>query len=146
VATTNQRPATRGRLSRAAVGFGLAAALAVGCQGRGDVSGKVTYQGKAVPFGTVLIEASDGTACQGNIEQDGTYTVQGVITGEARVAVNSPNPKGITLIYKDPNKKPPPYPDVPGWFSIPSKYETTAGSGLTVTVRSGSNTFDIELK
>ena len=76
MATTNQRPATRGRLSRAAVGFGLAAALAVGCQGRGDVSGKVTYQGKAVPFGTVLIEASDGSACQGNIEQDGTYTVQ----------------------------------------------------------------------
>src|SRR5205809_302458 len=66
--------------------------VAVGCAGRGDVSGKVTYKGKALVFGTVQMEAADKTFKQANIESDGTFSIPGVPVGEARVAVSSTNP------------------------------------------------------
>ena len=77
-------------------GIGLLALATVGC-GTGDVSGKVTYKDKPVPFGTVLFEASDGTIKQGNIGSDGGYSIRGVTTGTARVAVNSPNPNSSEM-------------------------------------------------
>ena len=128
----------------------LAAALlaltAVGCLRRGDVSGKVTYKGKAVVFGTVLMQGQDGLR-QGNIAPDGSYTVKAVAVGVAGVAVNSPNPKKIELYpNKNPKFKQEPYPDVPGWFPIPAKYEDVGKSGLTYTVKGGNNTHDIELE
>ncbi len=86
-----------------------------GCAGQGDVPGKVTYKGKTLVWGTVQLEGSDGKIAQGNIEQDGSYSVRGVAIGQARVAVNSPDPKSITLVVKR-GKAPQPYPDVPGWF------------------------------
>jgi hypothetical protein len=132
-------------LFRPVAGISFLALVALGCQGRGDVSGKVTYQNKPVKFGTVLIEGSDGNAGQGNIEEDGSYFVPGIVTGQARVAVNSPNPKSITLVAKR-DKKPEPYPDVPGWFAIPKQYENPSTSGLTYTIKRGENKIDIELK
>jgi hypothetical protein len=126
--------------------MGLLTLVALGCQGRGDVSGKVTYQNKHLVFGTVLIQGSDGNVGQGNLEADGSYYVSSVATGEARVAVNSPNPKSISLTYKNPKKKPEPYPDVKGWFSIPKQYEKPSTSGLVYSIQRGENTIDIELK
>ena len=120
--------------------------LVVGCGGIGDVSGTVTYKGKPLPWGTVLFEGSDKAISQGNIEADGSYIVPGVAIGEAQVAVNSPNPKSIQLLTKNPNQKPEPYPDVPGWFAIPKQYEKPATSGLTYTIKGGENKIDIELK
>jgi hypothetical protein len=67
-----------------------------------------------------------------------------VSTGEAHVAVNSPNPKGITLLSK--KKEPVSYPEVPGWFAIPAEYRTPAKSGLVYTIKGGENKIDIELK
>jgi hypothetical protein len=125
--------------------LGLWTILAVGCAGRGDVSGKVTYQGKPVVFGTILIQGRDGPH-QGNIERDGSFTVRGVPVGEVRVAVNSPNPKGIQLYpNKNPQYKQEPYPDVPGWFGIPKKYESVESSGLVYTIKGGMNTIEVEL-
>ena len=133
-------------LSRPAVGFGLLALVAVGCQGKGDVSGKVTYNDKPLVTGTVLFEGSDGGIRQGEIGADGSYSVRGVATGAARVAVNSPNPRSITILSKNPDKKPEPYPDAPGWFPIPQKYNVPSTSGLTYPVKGGRNEINIELK
>ena len=130
------------------VGLGFLALVAVGCQGKGDVSGKVTYKGKPLVFGTVQFEGRDGMLRQGNIETDGSYTVSGVATGEAKVAVSSRNPKSSDFIpmQREGAEKRPPPPDVPGWFRIPEKYETTFNSGLTYTIKPGPNTINIELK
>jgi hypothetical protein len=126
------------------VGLALLVLTVAGC--RGDVSGKVLYKNKPLVFGTVLIQGKDGLR-QGNIERDGSYTVRDLATGEVRVAVNSPNPKGIQLYpNKNPQYKQEPYPDVPGWFAIPKRYEAVDTSGLTYTIKRGSNTIDIELK
>lgn len=142
--STHSAPALRSPFRIA--GMGLLALVVVGCSGRGDVSGKVSYNGKPVVFGTVLILAKDRSH-QGEIKTDGSYSVSGVAVGTVRVAVNSPNPKKIELYpNKNPEFKQDPYPDVPGWFAIPKQYEAVETSGLTYTVNGGSNTIDIELK
>ena len=129
--------------------------FAVGCGGRGDVSGKVTYKGKPLVWGTVQFEGSDGILKQGNINSDGTYSVQGVKTGEAKVAVSSVNPNSSDFQPRlaenrerlEEGRTPPPSrPQVKGWFSIPEKYDTPHKSGLVYPIKSGVNTIDIELK
>jgi hypothetical protein len=130
-------------------------ALAAGCGGRGDVSGKVTYKGKPLVWGTVQFEGSDGMLKQGNINSDGSYAVQGVKTGEAKVAVSSVNPNSSDFQPRladdrqrlEEGRAPAsPRSQVKGWFPIPEKYDTPHKSGLTYPIKSGDNTIDIELK
>ena len=131
---------------RPAAGALLALAV-LGC-GRGDVTGKVTYDGKPLVFGTVQFEGSDGSLRQANIDKDGSYTVRDVALGEAKVAVSSRNPNSsdFTPIQKEGSPPPPPRTEVQGWFPIPPKYEATYTSGLTYTIKRGENKIDIELK
>jgi hypothetical protein len=123
-------------------------ALACGCWGRGDVSGKVTYKGKPLVWGTVLFEGSDRTFKQGNIGSDGTYTIRGLATGEAKVAVSSINPKSSDFQTRLPSRAPRANrpAGVNGWFPIPQKYDAPFSSGLTYPVKRGPNEIDIELK
>jgi hypothetical protein len=129
-------------------------ALVAGCGSRGDVSGKVTYQGKPLVWGTVQFEGSDGVLKQGNINSDATYSVQSVATGQAKVAVSSINPNSSDFQPRlaedrqrlEEGRPPPPRPEVKGWFSIPEKYDTPYNSGLAYPIKSGANTIDIELK
>jgi hypothetical protein len=122
-------------------------AVAAGCAGRGDVSGKVTYKGKALVWGTVQFEGSDNALKQGNIKSDGTYTIHGLAIGEARAAVSSINPKSSDFQLRGPAAKArTPRHDVKGWFPIPEKYDTPFTSGLVYTIKPGENTIDIELQ
>jgi hypothetical protein len=136
-----------GSVGRPVVAAALVA-LVVGCGGRGDVSGKVTYQGKPLVWGTVQFEGSDGILKQANLKSDGAYSVQGVATGEAKVAVSSINPNSSDFQPRVAKGRPapPPRPAVKGWFPIPEKFDTPHKSGLTYTIKSGANTIDIELK
>lgn len=129
---------------------GAAALLSLaGCSpGRGDVSGKVTYQGKPLVWGTVQFEGSDGMLKQSNINNDGTYSIPDVAAGEAKVAVSSINPKSSDFQPRvvEGRPPPPPRPEVKGWFPIPKQYDTPHSSGLTYPIKAGSNVIDIELK
>jgi hypothetical protein len=122
--------------------------LAAGCAGRGDVSGKVTYKGKPLVWGTVQFEGSDNLIKQANIQSDGTYSVQGVAPGEAKVAVSSINPKSSDFQPRQAEGRPPPKPrpEVKGWFPIPEKYDAPYKSGLVYTIKPGPNTIDIVLE
>jgi hypothetical protein len=133
---------------RPAVAVAFLTLAAVGCGGRGDVSGKVTYQGKALVFGTVQFEASDGTIKQANIEPDSSYSIPGVPVGEAKVAVSSDNPKGSNFqpLQREGQPPPKPLPEVKGRFPIPKEYQDLSRPKLTYTVNRGNNTYDIELK
>jgi hypothetical protein len=138
-----------GRLSFCpATALALLTLAALGCGGRGDVSGKVSYQGKLLVFGTVQIEASDKTIKQANIEQDGSYSIPGVPVGEAKVAVSSDNPNSSAFqpLQREGRPPPPPLPKVEGWFAIPPEYQDLSKPKLTYTVERGQNKYDIDLK
>jgi hypothetical protein len=80
------------------LGAALLTALLAGCSGSGpyDVSGTVTFRGKPVPIGLVVIEpdasqGNTGTQTQGLI-QDGNYRTLsglGAIAGPVVVTVNA---------------------------------------------------------
>jgi hypothetical protein len=135
-----------------ACALALTLALAAGgCGGTGTVSGKVTYQGKALPGGLVTCMTKENRPYYGTIAADGTYAVAGVPAGPVTVSVESRPADGeppVPLPDKDqpparpaaPNPKPP--PAVP----IPRQYSKPDSSGLSLTVVRGTNPFDIDLK
>ena len=104
--------------------MGLALCQVAGCgPSPGEISGTVTFQGKTLASGTVIIVGSDLLTYYGNIEDDGTYTVAKVPTGPAKIVVFSP-----PAFRADPKK----------WFPLPKKYEEFETSGLTLTVTAES--------
>src|SRR5260370_19769623 len=107
-------------LCRRAAAVVLITLAAIGCGGYGDVSGKVTYKGKALVWGTVQFEGSDKMVKQDNINSDGTYSISGVATGEAKAAVSSINPKSSDFQVRQAEGTPPPKPrpEVKRWFPI----------------------------
>jgi hypothetical protein len=127
---------------------------------RGDVHGKVSYGGRPIIYGSVILIGSDDRPVTGNINSDGTYTVSGVPAGAVRVAVVSPDPArprppDKPLLKKEAPKVPLPLPkrqpvapeiDRRKWFPLPKQYELADTSGIATTIYSGDNTFDIELK
>ncbi len=123
----------------------------VGCGGGvGDVSGKVSYKGKPVTMGSVLVIGSDKVPRYGPIQKDGQFAIAGVPVGEAKVAVNSPDPR--TLHVSASNKlggqsaAAPSPADIAAWFPLPEKAGDPLQSGLTIAVNRGANVVALELK
>jgi hypothetical protein len=121
------------------------------------VAGKVTYQGKPVHVGSVVVVVGDGIPRAARIDPGGGYAVPDVPCGEARVAVHSPDPAGAGKIYEEeqiklqkglrpPADRKPAATDRDKWFPIPDEYRDFGRSGLAVTVRPGTTPFDISMK
>lgn len=126
--------------------LGAACLALAGCGGGiGDLSGTVTYNDQPLRVGTVTVAASDGSVKNGPIQDDGTYSIPGIPSGEAKVAVNSPDPRTLKVAQRKKNEPPPP-PDTSKWVQISGKYADYKNSGLTTTVKSGKNMYNIELK
>src|SRR5579871_6375698 len=68
------------------------AATACGCSREASVSGKVTYKDKPVTYGTVIVLGPEHKASSGAIQPDGSYTVEGLVPGEAQFGVVSRDP------------------------------------------------------
>lgn len=62
----------------------------VGCGGgKGDVSGKVTVDGKPLPMGNVVfIPTGGGPAVSAPLDAEGHYTAYGVLSGENKVSLD----------------------------------------------------------
>ena len=124
-----------------------------GCGGgKADVSGKVTFQGKTLTSGTVIMIGSDGVAIATGINPDGTYLINGVRSGTVQIGVVSQNPARAETargrggaMRGGKGGSPDAPPPSSGWFEIPTKYEDPASSGLTAKISSGSSTYDIDL-
>ena len=132
------------RSARPLAVVGLLVILSLGCQRSGSAVGIVTYKDKPIVLGTVLFEGSDGTIRQGNIKDDGSYSVSGLPIGNARVAVNSSDPKKVRINPR--GKERASSPEVPDWFPIPKQYGAPSTSGLTYAIEGGQNKIDIMLK
>jgi len=116
----------------------------VGCgPSRGDLKGKVTYNGQVVKSGSVLVTGGNGEPKQGAIDREGNYSVDGIVIGQIKIGVSSPEPKGSAMRKKgDEAVK----VDKTGWFSIPDKFADPQKSGLAFEIKSGPNTKDIDIK
>jgi hypothetical protein len=143
----------RPRLSLSALILaGLALTLLPGCgAGRASVAGKVTYKGKPLAMGTVYFASADGVQWPATISPDGTYRIESMPTGVAKIGVTNPKPQVVTAAMRramkqDPASPPPPPPELANWVEIPEKYADPRGSGLSVDLKNGENTHDIDLQ
>ena len=138
-------------MMRSRISLALIAALGLfGCGAPKEttVSGKVTYQGKPLITGFVLLRFDDNNEVNGAIAVDGTYTIRTVFQGHAKIAVGSPKPPdpAASAGRQAPNVDPSTLPDPKNWVPIPEKYLNTETSGLEITVGGGTNKKDIELQ
>lgn len=125
-----------------------------GCgPGKGDLAGKVTFNGKPVTSGTVQAFLSDGSTKTADIGPDGTYKIQAITEGEVKLGVSSPNPKRrydelLAAAKTDEQKKAlqPPTPEaIKSWMALPGDLAGPSTSGLSVTVKAGPNSKDLPL-
>ena len=108
------------------------------------VSGKVSYQGKALPLGTVMFVSDNAPAASANINADGSYQLQAA-PGKYRVSVVAMPPQ-----QGRPN------PNVDGGIDttgfpmpkslVPEKYNEYRTSGIEVEVKPvDQNQIDLNL-
>lgn len=95
--------------------------------GAASASGTITFQGKPLAEGAVLFVSLDQKSPKVVVSKikDGGYTAKDLVPGKYVVAVES---------AKD------------GKSLVPTKYATTDTSGLTVTVKGGTNTVNFDLR
>ncbi|QDU26037.1 hypothetical protein ETAA8_11090 [Anatilimnocola aggregata] len=112
----------------------------VGCgSGMGDVQGKVTIEGQPAANLNVTftdpvkhVRATGVTDAAGNYRLSTHAKDDGAPVGEYKVAVNQPGPTDSSETKAPPRL-------------FPDHYERAETSGLMCAVKSGQNTFDIEL-
>jgi hypothetical protein len=140
----------------------LTAASTLGCGGvqTGRVSGTVTYKNKPLPTGSVMLIASTGTILYGTIQSDGTYEIENVPLGTAKVGVTSVDEKLYREFVtrnsgkgKDDGKEKGGGAKEPGgsakplnYNKIPPRYGDVNQSGLRCEVQEKENTYNIDLR
>jgi hypothetical protein len=121
--------------------------------GTSKVTGRVTFGGRPVIWGSVVLVGPDGRSAAGRIEPDGTYTVANAPRGEVLVSVSSPDPlyqhyatQLKTSREQGPQAQWAALPvDRKQWFALPKRFEDPNASGVTLTVKRGNNPLDIAL-
>jgi hypothetical protein len=143
------------RASHPAVVLLAAALAAAGCgeSRTGTLTGTVSYRGKPVVYGVVLVQCADGTRSATNIRPDGSYTVERLLAGPVKIGVNSPEPPDAaaqSAAAAQPARPAGPPPNLPAvdkskWFNIPDELGDPETSGKSTTVTAGTTHFDIQL-
>lgn len=119
--------------------------LIAGCGGTqpkpATVSGKVSYKGVPLTFGTIEFHGPAGKKSAASIDPDGSFRMVDAPIGDNTVVVKVP----------DSLPKPPPgTPDMPvvnvKLVPIPAQYADPARSGVKQTIAAGSSTVTIDLK
>lgn len=118
----------------------LTVAVSAGCgrgssaREQGEVTGKVTLNGVPLTNGSVNFYSSNsgaGALCP--LDESGSYRIK---------YLNAPDTYTVTLLGPEqiPGQPAPPPSE------IPTKYQSSSTSGLTVELKQGRNTFDISLE
>ncbi|QJW94935.1 hypothetical protein [Frigoriglobus tundricola] len=132
-----------------------------GCGGSGTatVEGKVTLDGQPVSAGRVVFRSADGkNTAIAKIAPDGSYRVLDVPCDTMKVSVNPLDKLERIKLQREANGakgKGARAPEaraqsgaaeaIESSVKIPEKYQDPDASGLTFTVKSGTNTYNIEI-
>lgn len=127
------------------IALGLLLVVGVGCDKLGQVSGTVSYRGRPLPNGTVVLLDSDGQAHHGRIGPDGRYAIPKVPRGEARVAVTSLVEESRSSGRAGNAGNARVGVQAPRYSRIPMQYSDLTQSGLTTTIE-GDGALDLDLK
>jgi hypothetical protein len=119
------------------------------------ISGKITYKGKPVTgfWYVTFVSATDKHTFSTYIRADGTYAFKTPLPpGTFTVAIEAgPRAKDFN-VAEPPNRTDLKKPKMPVqkngdiYVAIPQRYENPVTSGLTIEVRPGSATWDVDLK
>jgi hypothetical protein len=154
--------------------FGPAVVLALsltaaGCGNKGSISGKVTYDGSPLHYGTVSFVTDSGQVFRSEISDDGSYSIKDVPAGNVKIAVVEPMPPNPAQGGRGggggppgrANMGPPPGVTLPPnaptntfdfagrkdkYIKIPDNLADPDRSGKTYTVKGGPQEYNIELK
>jgi len=135
----------------------LAAAIVMtGCSGGlSTISGTVSYAGKPLKGGNLTFVSSGKPSVGTTIDKDGKYTAKGVPSGKVAVAVETeslnPGRRGGMKYSPPPGQQAPAglgakEDTADRYVQIPPNYADPEQSGLTLEVKGGSQTYNIELK
>ncbi len=135
-----------------------------GCGKPGQLTGKVSFKGKLLPSGRVVFfNASNRQVASATISAEGTYSAT-VPSGTLKIAVITPPPETLKSMPKAKQKqvleqvqkmKKGAFNPLEGEgaesipqkvISVPPKYADPEGSGLTIEVLGGPQSFDIDLQ
>ncbi len=124
-----------------------------------EVVGKVTYKGKPLAGGTVVLHPAKGKRVVGHIMVDGTYLIKNVPVGEMVVTIETesvrakPGKGPIPKIQPKEKKTEPKDKKLPDeakaaarYVAIPRIYGDVKTSPLRYTVQSGKQTLNLELQ
>lgn len=146
---------TRSTSLRTVIALSLFAGISLlsGCSKPfGTVTGIITLGGTPLPAGQVSFLAEDGTVVSADVDANGTYRVDNVPVGLARVTVYTAlnmDPGAMGDILKNQGRDPAKFKDVPKssppLVAVPQKYSTPETSGLSVSVGKGETKYDIPL-
>jgi hypothetical protein len=101
-----------------------------------NVDGTVTYKGEKVKGGMLIFSPTAGEPAAATVKEDGTFTLKtgtsaGAIAGKSSVSYSPPSGEAST----DPKKE-----------GKPSPYAGLVVKTPSVEIKSGKNTFSIELE
>jgi hypothetical protein len=137
--------------------FAVIGVVVCGCgNSTATISGKVSYRGRLVTSGSIIVLQSDGTAKSGVIQPDGSYSVAGVERGHLRIAVISPNPAHTrSVLSVEANRARIGHkrtnavayrPSTSGWFALPRDLGDPVTSGLECEIANAKVEYDINAK
>lgn len=133
----------------------LLACMLTGCgKATGNISGVVKYNGKPLPGGSVMFVDSSGAIVQTSIDSEGKFAAQKVVVGNNKVAVSYVDDKinqyAQEIAARGKGSLKPitnmPKLDTENMLTLPAKYSMPDQSGLIFDVKSGENSYDIDLK
>jgi hypothetical protein len=137
----------RTRVASCTLAAGALLCLA-GCgESRGDIEGKVIYNGQPLPGGIVTVYPSASTnpddgpqPKQCTIQADGYYFIGDLPLGPTEICVQTHGPFKFGINQNDPPR------EVFGKFvAIPKHFNVRGKSGLSIDVKKGKQDHNIEL-
>ena len=137
----------------------LTAILFTGCEkkyARGRIHGKITYQGIPVTNTTLIFLGVDNMAYRAELNEQGTYSLDGVPIGPLKVSLQQAVPRVPKKADPDLNAKeggekkdaslPPPSIAIKPSFQLPPSYANPEQSGLSFEFKQSNQEWSIDLK